>query len=833
MFRYSKFLLIIFSLLNVSLHAQYFNSNELIQTNVPAEFAEDDPDDIFWFSGNGTTEFGGDIETSIIFKGDLYVGGTFLSLNEQYGTMRGLVKWDGYDWSEVGGGTSLGGVYSGVYSLLKYEDLLVVGGSFGKVGDSTTSNIAMWDGEAWQPFPTGFASTVTALAEYDGTIIAGLKDGRVFYWDGAEWQGVGDNFGFNDQVNALHVFDGKLYAGGSFTESQYGGISYDHIAVWDGSSWSNLGDGCNGTVSDIVEYNSALYVSGYFTQANSKAISYIARWTGSDFEPLGFGVNDAVHDMYVLKDTLYVSGKFTEANANPVLKVAAWDGTTWHETVDNDFYNDDIYDLGEYDGHLLALSQSDLGEFSQLAYVDEGEWRGFGKGANNPVQCFVLYKGNLIVGGNFTSIGGRKANKMACWDGESWTPMDNGLREYTSMNFYALHVHEDTLFAGGRLIQCEDSLEITTTMLAYWDEKASRWKSKTGDNGSMSNYIYTLTTYQGNLVVGGGFGFIDSDNSPIHDLAQWDGRQWSEIDLGVTNAIIRTATEFLGNLVIGGYFTGVGGAYDYIASWDGENWSTLGDGLNSDVYALEVDGDQLLAGGYFTKTGSNPMFRIGAWDGSNWSGFANGIDYAVSDPDGATGIKDIMVMDDKMYVTGQFESAHLTVANHVAYWDRNNSEWNAMGSGLWRSSQQNGQVLAPFEYQGGTLVFVGGYFSKAGGKFSANYAIWGQEDPRAIPIQRENKTVNSYALSNNYPNPFNPSTTFEFTIPKSGMVEVNVYNILGMKVKTLENGWFKLGSYQTSWDGTNQYGNQAASGLYFYQLKSGGNQIMKKMMLVR
>ena len=90
-----------------------------------------------------------------------------------------------------------------------------------------------------------------------------------------------------------------------------------------------------------------------------------------------------------------------------------------------------------------------------------------------------------------------------------------------------------------------------------------------------------------------------------------------------------------------------------------------------------------------------------------------------------------------------------------------------------------------------------------------------------------------FVLNENYPNPFNPITTIQYEIPNDGNVRLVIYNILGQEVITLVNYDQWAGKYSVRWDGINQYGNQVASGPYFYFLKTNNNQSVKKMLLLK
>jgi hypothetical protein len=91
----------------------------------------------------------------------------------------------------------------------------------------------------------------------------------------------------------------------------------------------------------------------------------------------------------------------------------------------------------------------------------------------------------------------------------------------------------------------------------------------------------------------------------------------------------------------------------------------------------------------------------------------------------------------------------------------------------------------------------------------------------------------AYALENNYPNPFNRSTVIGYQTPSSGWVKVEIYNLLGQKVRTLVNEYRPAGKYTVEWDGLNQNGEEVSSGIYFYRLSAQGFSQTKKMTFLK
>ncbi len=95
-------------------------------------------------------------------------------------------------------------------------------------------------------------------------------------------------------------------------------------------------------------------------------------------------------------------------------------------------------------------------------------------------------------------------------------------------------------------------------------------------------------------------------------------------------------------------------------------------------------------------------------------------------------------------------------------------------------------------------------------------------------INDEQQLPQNYSLSNNYPNPFNPSTKIEFIIPDPGSVSLNIYDVLGREVATLINEVQPAGSYEITFDASG-----LSSGVYYYRITSGSFVESKKMVLLK
>ena len=106
-------------------------------------------------------------------------------------------------------------------------------------------------------------------------------------------------------------------------------------------------------------------------------------------------------------------------------------------------------------------------------------------------------------------------------------------------------------------------------------------------------------------------------------------------------------------------------------------------------------------------------------------------------------------------------------------------------------------------------------------------------NPYVVGIETEMSLLQNYNISN-YPNPFNPSTTIEFSIQTVSKVKLSIYNIKGQKIKTLANNEFNKGSYSIIWNGVDESGKPVSSGLYFYKLNVNSKiEATKKMLLLK
>ena len=109
----------------------------------------------------------------------------------------------------------------------------------------------------------------------------------------------------------------------------------------------------------------------------------------------------------------------------------------------------------------------------------------------------------------------------------------------------------------------------------------------------------------------------------------------------------------------------------------------------------------------------------------------------------------------------------------------------------------------------------------------ADWEIWTDvtdELTNEIPLQ--------YNLQQNYPNPFNANAVIPYQLPQAGFLRIDIYNLLGQKIKTLVDKMHLAGHFRITWDGKDSDGRYVTSGIYFYKIEAENFVDVKKMLFL-
>ena len=363
----------------------------------------------------------------------LYAGGAFLSAGLTLANH--VARWNGSFWTPLSGPSGTG-VNNIVWSLTSFDDgsgpALYAAGGFYFAGGVRANRIAKWNASGWSPVngatlgigPNNQSDTsharvviVSDIGPDPALVVGGtfstsggLEVSNLALWNAQGWLPIPTDGGaaLIGVVNTFSVFDDgsgpALYAAGDFRSSVSQPL--DRVARWNGSAWTPLagpGDtGLNGPAHASIVFDdgsgSALYVGGSFSQAAGVTVNGIARWNGAAWSPLfgpgapGVGGTTGVKAMAEYNDgtgaALYVGGSFNTAGGELVNSIARWDGFEWSPL-----------------NGTSAVGTS--GSVAAITVFDDG---------NGPA---------LYVAGNFGSAGGISANKIARWNGVTWTALHN------------------------------------------------------------------------------------------------------------------------------------------------------------------------------------------------------------------------------------------------------------------------------------------------------------------------------------------------------------------------------------------------------------------------
>ena len=122
-------------------------------------------------------------------------------------------------------------------------------------------------------------------------------------------------------------------------------------------------------------------------------------------------------------------------------------------------------------------------------------------------------------------------------------------------------------------------------------------------------------------------------------------------------------------------------------------------------------------------------------------------------------------------------------------------------------------------------------------KYALTYGTGPKMSVVIAEVQNAPAIPTTFALAQNHPNPFNPSTTISYNVEQSGYVNPKLYDLMGRMVRTLAaNQYVSAGhqaGYSVMWNGLDNHGQKASAGLYIYRLQSGSMTMTNKMILLK
>lgn len=304
--------------------------------------------------------------------------------------------------------------------------------------------------------------------------------------------------------------------------------------------------------------------------------------------------------------------------------IARWSGTSWSALgsgVSAVFgaVSPVVRAVVVYGGNLIVAGDFTLAggaSANRIASWDGSSWSTLGTGMNDRVRALAVIGGDLYATGDFTTAGGTSAIRVAKWNGSVWSALGTGL----SASGRALAALGTDLYAGGSFTTAGGT---AANHIAKWN--GTVWSALGAGAGAVGTLVGALTTLGADLYVGGTFlsvGNVVVGDTAGSGVARWDGAAWFGLGpnsgfpsflTGVSVASVSALATFSGDVIAGGAFSTAGGipplsgtgtvATANIARWipSTTGWAALSTGTNGPIGSLASFGGQVYAGGAGTS----------------------------------------------------------------------------------------------------------------------------------------------------------------------------------------------------------------------------------------
>lgn len=338
------------------------------------------------------------------------------------------------------------------------------------------------------------------------------------------------------------------------------------------------------------------------TTANMRQALRRVDWAWDEtWGPASVGTLERVETFAFDADYVYVGGLFTNWDGIATADyIARYDkGTGNWESFTATACNNEVYDIKvgpNGDIYVCGLFTSIGGTpANRIAVYNGSTWSALGSGLNNyATKIDFLPNGNLVAIGAFTTAGGGSANRIAEWDGSSWSAYGTGFNDEPTDLFIT---EQGLVYVCGKFTTADS---VTVNRVCYWDGTAF---NTVGDGTTIgaNNWIYTMAVdTNGDVYVCGTFTNIGGQ--AISDIGVFRGNNWQKLrdyTWDVAPANVTIAPD--GDVYFFGTFSDIDGVfYPGVAIWDGSDLKQIDLHEPSDpsivIGALEFDGDDLYLG---------------------------------------------------------------------------------------------------------------------------------------------------------------------------------------------------------------------------------------------
>lgn len=388
---------------------------------------------------------------------------------------------------------------------------------------------------------------------------------------------------------------------------------------------------------------------------------------------------------------------------------------------------------------------------------------------NGAIYAMAQKDSILYLGGSFNSILGRKRKSLAAIDLRKMVVTDWAPN---SSYISSLVIDADKIYIGGGFNLVNDSLRKNMAIL---DEK-----------GTLLPWDHYFNYGVNKIVIGDSAFYVIGDFDTVDNVRQYNFAAFEKI-----------TGELLPLMPV---------------SFTGPDKGIIQDAVEDENYVY-LGGSFKLYDGFQQKN----FAAINKYSGRLKTDFRPQIFW--------NGLKNLQLKDNVFYIAGAFYFGGITPK-------RDNLGIVKKDGSIEESWMPNPgdyieTMLSTDEY-----TYIGGTILQVDGNPILN--IGRLKSPNLTSVKAKNNFIpHAIEMYQNYPNPFNSTTNIKFYIKNDSRVSLEVYDILGRKVKTITEEFLKNGEYSFQWTGKDNYNNEAASGVYFILLKTGGMKLIKKVILLK
>jgi hypothetical protein len=658
-----------------------------------------------------------------------------------------------------------------------------------------------------------------------------LADGTYYVYIGADDEAVPDNFG--DGTEVLYRSPGTLTITGLGTASSQRNLMMEPrrvVSTVGDTTTVQISMADEGNPMDLIELYIAVDKS-LFTVVNSSTSPFI--------DPAGFGtmlaneaINDAANNRWVLHTVLFNSGDvINTTNTGFGSQIASFKvickGTSSDtgETTAITFMNEPAKNWVtkiQNDGQVLGASNNVANMTVDVKPRGSvyGTVQFQGRSSASQVVNFILReRGSYVATTDSVFLASNDGFVMAT----QTIGLSDSIKSASGVQFK---------------LNADGDFKLSNVPTGEWElfMQYNRYlaKSVAIDINPGLDSIFVNWTGAAMLIGGDSYGYTDTVNDayPNNVINQDDVNRIAEAFLSTPDSS-RWATAVN---------TTTGGKYNY-------KWADINEDNKVDTMDLTMATDNFIEGGS-AALGAQPVYQKVAVETP-----ATNLDAVVEIVNAPTQIIAGQTYQVQVVIRGAadvrayhvdlgFNAADLTVngvvkGGFITEMSYTFPIFSDTSAGLVNS------VYGPYSYKGDGVLAEVYFTANRTGAFSADMlpilkAQLVNSEIMSVDLAPDAPTgvevvdaPAEFVLSQNFPNPFNPTTMINFTIPASGNVDVKVYDILGRQVRTLVSGVYQPGNYSVMWDARDESGNMVSNGVYFYTIRAKNFSSTRKMMFMK